>query len=164
MDIPDRVATGRGLGNPDDPKSWKGPWKTITKPEEITQLVTALNAQQYHQAHATPFGSGPLADTIGRTGHTPEARALLSGNPPAHLFNALLPKMVQILQTIGTPYLSLQHRMSIITDKEFICTYKLVKESTSSSPSGYHIGHYKAILKDLVLVSMHATMMSDHFK
>jgi hypothetical protein len=40
VETPDRAATGRGLGNPDDPKSWKGPWKTITKPEEITQLAT----------------------------------------------------------------------------------------------------------------------------
>jgi hypothetical protein len=38
------------------------------------------------------------------------------------------------------------------------------KEATSSSPSGRHIGHYKAIIKDPVLVSLHTAMMSIPFQ
>jgi hypothetical protein len=51
-----------------------------------------------------------------------------------------------------------------ITTQEFYDSYKVAKENTSSSPSGRHIGHYKAILKDPKLSSLHATMMSIPFQ
>jgi hypothetical protein len=51
-----------------------------------------------------------------------------------------------------------------ITDEEFQDSYKAAKEATSSSPSGRHIGHYKAILKDPTLTALHATMMSIPFQ
>jgi hypothetical protein len=47
----------------------------------------------------------------------------------------------------------------VITDEDFVSTYKKAHESTTSSPSGRHIGHYKAILKDPTLVTMQADMM-----
>lgn len=47
----------------------------------------------------------------------------------------------------------------VITDDKFISTCRVAKESTSSSPSSHHIGHYKAIFKDPTLVHHHATMM-----
>jgi hypothetical protein len=49
---------------------------------------------------------------------------------------------------------------TIITEGEFISAYKATKEATSSSPSGHHVGHYKAILSYPTLVHLHQTMMS----
>jgi hypothetical protein len=40
----------------------------------------------------------------------------------------------------------------------------VANESTSSSPSGRHIDHYKAIIKDLQLVGLHSQMMSIPFQ
>lgn len=48
--------------------------------------------------------------------------------------------------------------------KEFISTYQCINEKTSSSPSGHHTGHYKAILHDTILVGLHAAMMSLPFQ
>ncbi len=97
-------------------------------------MAAELNAQQYHQAHHTLFGSGPLADTIGRAGDKPASKALLAGEPPVQLYPTLMPETVSILETIGKPYPYLQNSTSIITDNDFITTYKIVKESTSLSP------------------------------
>jgi hypothetical protein len=77
VDIPDRRAQGPKFGSPDDPQTWKGPWATLSNPEETTQTVGAIYIKQYHQASGTPFGSGPLADIIGRNGNTLVAKALL---------------------------------------------------------------------------------------
>jgi hypothetical protein len=45
-----------------------------------------------------------------------------------------------------------------------MASYRVAKESTSSSPSGRHIGHYKASLADPTLVSLHTTMISLPFQ
>jgi hypothetical protein len=51
IDIPDRTANDPNLGDPDSPKSWKGPWISILNPEAIAKAVTKVNIAQYHQAH-----------------------------------------------------------------------------------------------------------------
>jgi len=48
-----------------DPKTWKGPWRSVTDPEEIAMQVCAINTKQYNQAKDTIFASGYLARTIG---------------------------------------------------------------------------------------------------
>ncbi len=165
IDIPDIRARGPNLGSPEDPKTWKGPWVTITNPEEIAKRVCAINIQQYHQASATPFGSGPLADIIGRNGDTQAAKDLLNGTLPSDILSSLLPETIRILKTLATPQPTLQeHTRVSITEEEFVATYKATRETTSSSPSGRHVGHYKAAVKDPTLVSLHTSMMSIPFQ
>lgn len=165
IDIPDPRAVGPGLGDPLDPKTWKGTWLSITNPTEIAQQLKIINIKQYHQACKTPFGSGPLADAIGRRGDTPAAQDLLAGTLPAHLLSDLLPETIRILQTLASPSPHMTGTtLAQITEEEFISAYKLTKEATSSSPSGRHVGHYKAIIKDPDMVLLHSTMMSLPFQ
>ena len=44
-----------------------------------------------------------------------------------------------------------------VTSKDFTTFWSSAKESTSSSKSGSHFGHYKAITHDPVLVNIHVT-------
>jgi hypothetical protein len=44
IDVPDARAATEGSGDPDDPKHWKGPWKSVTNPVEIAQEVCKVNA------------------------------------------------------------------------------------------------------------------------
>jgi hypothetical protein len=145
-----------------DPKTWTGPWKTITNPQEIAKVVKNMNQLQYNQAHDTPFGSGPLAEAMGPLGDTTAAEALLKGNyVPA---TNLLPETKTILNSVSCQYPQVVLTSQNITVGEFSSCYKVAKESTSSSPSGRHIGHYKASLQDPILASMHAIMMSIPFQ
>jgi hypothetical protein len=165
VDIPDSRAQGPNLGSPDDPKTWKGPWISVTHPEEIAKIVASMNVCQYNQAQETPFGSGALADLIGRNGDKPAAKALLEGSLPDHIFPSLLPETIRILRTLAMPIKQLHHHHdNLITEDEFISTFKISSEATSSSPSGRHIGHYKAIIKDPVLVSLRTNMMNIPFQ
>ncbi len=66
LDIPDSSVIHPTFGDPKKPKTWTGPWKIMTNPKEIAKVIISMNESQYDQAHDTPFGSGPLADSIGR--------------------------------------------------------------------------------------------------
>jgi hypothetical protein len=68
IDVLDTSANTAAHGDPSNPKDWKGPWVTITKPTAIAEVVKSINRKQYHQAHVMPFGSGPVAEALGRRG------------------------------------------------------------------------------------------------
>jgi hypothetical protein len=165
VDIPDKQTGGSpSLGDPQDPKTWKGPWISLTKPQEIAEVICEINARQYHQAHSTPFGSGPLADLVGRRGDTKQAHSLLQGQIPRGLPRDLMPETTRILHTLAAPSIAIASGTSSIMEEDFIQTYKRTKVSTSSSPSRRHMGHYKAVIKDPTLVRLHCAMMPMPFQ
>ncbi len=104
-----------------------------------------------------------MATRIGRQADTPAADLLLKGTLPADILSTLLPETIRLLTTISTPTMPVGQN-SPITEDEFRATYKLAHENTSSSPSGRHVGHYKAILNDPNFVSLHTTMMNIPFQ
>jgi hypothetical protein len=77
----------------------------------------------------------------------------------------LQPETVRILQSMSKsmPLRPKNISLDISTDA-FISCYNSVKENTSSSPSGRHVGHYKAAAKCELLATLHAMMMSIPFK
>jgi hypothetical protein len=144
-----------------DPKTWNGPWKSITNPDNIALHVCAANHRQYHQAHITPFASEPLLSYFGYCGNKPGADALLAGRlPPSSILDSLLPETKQILTTLAQPGLSTPKLPSSISTQEFKALYKILPEAISSSPSGRHLGHYKVASTWEPLAEFHAKMMS----
>ncbi len=87
-----------------DPKTWKGPWKSVTNPDDIASQVCAANHRQYNQAHHTPFTSTPLINYFGYCGNTKGADDLLAGKlPPESVTQSLMPETIQIIKTLSTP-------------------------------------------------------------
>ena len=58
------------------------------------------------------------------------------------------------------PSLTNHEISTIITVQQFISGIKIWKETTSTSPSGRHLGHYKAIIRDENLAQTFTTMTS----
>jgi hypothetical protein len=75
-----------------------------------------------------------------------------------------MPETVTILNTLATPIFATITSSDSITPAKFISAYKVTPENKSTSPSGRHVGHYKAILKIPHLVFLHTTMMSIPFR
>lgn len=107
IDISDSSILGEHLGDPTQSKTWKGPWLTLREPEKIVQEIKKINAAQYHQPFSTPFGSGPLADALGRQGSTLAAQRLLQGDMTSLPLQNLLPETICILEVLTRPYPSL---------------------------------------------------------
>jgi hypothetical protein len=74
-----------------------------------------------------------------------------------------MPETRSILDTLATPYPSVQEGSGHITQDDFVAAYSVSKEATSSSPSGRHIGHYKAAAQDPTLAQIHSCIMSFPF-
>lgn len=126
--------------------------------------MAKINIKWYNQAHHTPFGCDLPFTWFGWHTASPHANALLSGTLSPNR-SSLIPETVHILWSIARPLPVLPATdSSTITDDEFISLNRVVLEDTSTSPSGHHIGHYKAVLKHPRLVSLHASMMSIPFQ
>ena len=93
--------------------------KGITSPRGIAQEVCKMNTAQYHQAHDTPFGSGPLADMIGQRGDTPCCHELLCGTLPPEMPPSLLPETLRVLNVLAQP-VPQNTGPPIITPDEFV--------------------------------------------
>jgi hypothetical protein len=145
-----------------DPKTWNGPWQVLTAPEEIAQEVCKANATQYHQAYDTPFATEPLSSYIGMAAAATGANEILQGNlPPEAMTTTLLPETQAILKAIRDmpKQPSSLSQGTSITREKFQALYKNLHEKTSSSPSGRHVGHYKAIATFDDLSDLWAEMM-----
>jgi len=104
-----------------DPKTWKGPWRSVTDPEEIAKYVCMciINTRQYNQAQATPFGSGYLADTIGLNIEHPAAAHLLNGSFVPDAGTGLLPETLKVIEYLKRPSYLNQPFPTTITTKDF---------------------------------------------
>jgi hypothetical protein len=123
LDVPDSHCIDRNYGDCTQPKTWKGPWKTLTDHEQIARAICQVSIAQYNQAMLTPFGSGPLADKLGKYADTNAADRLLLGNIPP-ISPHPLPKMLRLLQTLTTHYPSLfPDDLVDISQEEFFLTY-----------------------------------------
>jgi hypothetical protein len=74
-----------------------------------------------------------------------------------------MPETKCILNTLTNDYPTTADS-PLITPQAFQESYRIAKETTSSSPSRRHIGHYKAAVKDPSLSELHAAMMPIPFQ
>ena len=128
-------------------------WDTIITREEMENHLVHFNREAFRAASQSPCGHGVIHDALTFTSLSPEAEELLKGIvPPSWHGDDQLLK--EFLASFAVP--------NTIQDKEQISVrisgddikkgFQGWKESTSTSPSGRHLGHYKALIQDPVMV------------
>jgi hypothetical protein len=99
----------------------------------------------FGQAEGTPFTVAPLAELLSWEGDTAAADLILRGE----YTNAELDDITQLLlkhcQSVSEPDVIKPE----LTLEEFTGKLRIWRESTSTSPSGRHLGHYKAVCRPI---------------
>ena len=127
----------------DDPKNCSQ-WTQVDVPTEIVRLLQERNRAHFGQAQGTPFTVPPLSDLLGFTGTGTAQTQILGGKFDLTSYSP----NVQLLLS----HLQHSHEMAhlashpTISEDELISKLRIWSESTTTSPSNMHLGHYKSLI------------------
>jgi len=133
----------------------------IIDPEEIQERLIERNRQHFKQAHETPFYDPQLFQRINDAADNALSDAILDGSPVAVSHEAF-PEVAEFVKMMArpTPIQEDEDRISHeITREDVSQGFAKWRESTSTSPSGRHLGHYKAWIQDDDLLDLLTTML-----
>ena len=133
-----------------DPKS-STEWSVIDVPSEIVSNLQRRNRLHFGQAHGTPFTVSPLKKRLGFSGYSEHADNISQRGSEDY------PSLDENVKLLLDHLKLLMEEMAdhpsypTITDEEFVGKLKVWKETTTTSPSGAHLGHHKALIAFLTL-------------
>jgi hypothetical protein len=121
-----------------------GTTECITEKEEMENKIIDRNISHFSQADGSPFTVSPLIDLLGRYGTSEEARQLLDGEFPLENedLTEATKKILELMKRVS-PEGAITDE---ITADDLRQLYAKWRETTSTSPSGLHLGHKKALL------------------
>ena len=134
-------------------------YDTILDCDEIEAELMRYNRAWFRQAKDTPFGQGDLFNLVGYDSLTEEAEAIVAGKDLDDLGLPMQRELRVFLEECRRPS-SVQPVSTTIDPAEFISTIKAWKESTSTSPSGRHLGHYRTAILDDSVTDLHTKMLN----
>ena len=126
-----------------DPKTCTE-WKVIDVPSEVLTNLQTRNQRHFGQAHGTPFTIHPLAHDFGYCGDTLSVHELLHGTYDFSQQSDTVKIFLDHLQQ--TAEMATTHNFPTISARSFQDKLKGWRESTTTSPSGLHLGHHKAMI------------------
>ena len=126
-----------------DPKSCRE-WQTIDIPTEVLHHLQKRNQLHFGQAAGTLFTIPPLSDHLGFCGDGAEAENILDGSFDATNYPPSVALLLRHL-TRSEAMASLE-ACPTISEDDYVQKLKVWVESTSTSPSGLHLGHYKTLI------------------
>ena len=124
----------------EDPKTCSD-WRLVTDPDEVEHYLMIRNRLHFGQAEGTPFTRPPLIDELDWAATTPVAETLLQGQ---YTQRSIVPDCDDLLQAC-TSKAKLDQLPAELTRAEFRGKIKTWRETTTTSPSGRHLGRYKAL-------------------
>ena len=156
----DRILT------PDDPTDLNNTtWTTVVEAQALYEVLTKAGQEHFRQAANTPFVTGPIADKIGPFADNDYCEAILNGTFDLSTIEAIT-EVKDIIT--GMQYPDPKHPTepinTTITTESFSDAMEHTRERTSSSPSGRHYGHYRALLRDKILLGLIAALANFCFQ
>jgi hypothetical protein len=123
-------------------------WETIVEREQLEQQLLEYNRESFRAASESPLGHGILFDAITFSSLSPTSAAILNGYIPPDL-NIDDHALNELLASFATPPSVSQKGEipTIFSEDDVRYGFGSWRESTSTSPSGRHLGHYKAIIQ-----------------
>ena len=118
-------------------------WRTVTDPQDIEHYLMLRNCQHFGQAHGTPFTIPPLSNEIDWTATTRASEEVLSGT---YTNTTQLTELCKQLLHQCHSHTDLNSVKPYLSEDDFTGKIQKWKELTSTSPSGRHLGRYKALL------------------
>ena len=123
-------------------------------------------------SNTSPFAVGPMADAIGPYGDNDIVDTILDGTATLESLGltpedidielkTLLKCLQRATTTDGRPIKDMENGISL---DDYTSLFKHTKESTSSSPSKIHMGHYIASCEHTNISQVHCTFMELPFK
>jgi hypothetical protein len=130
-------------------------WDTILDKKTIETNLIRFNRNHFRAASASPCGGkGAIHDQLTFTSLSPHALEMLNGNIPDTWYgNDKLLREFLTSFTIPDRIKDIDPISIEITTDDVKYGFGKWKESTSTSPSGRHLGHYKAIIQDDLLLN-----------
>lgn len=151
---------------PDDPTDLTHTtWSSVIEAQALFEVLTKDCQEHFHQAADTPFVTGPIADKIGPFADNEYCDSVLEGtfdfNDIAETVEVedIIKGMRYPDTTRPTPPID-----STIDEEGFVSAIAHTRERTSSSPSGRHYGHYRALLRKPAILGLIAHLANFCFK
>ena len=152
--------TGKGLLNQIEiPTSWPPPtqtitstsqledpktcseWKLIRDPTEIEYYLMLRNRLHFGQAQGSPFTEPPLSQTIDWAASTEAANRILEGTYSPDAATTQVRQLLRECTFAASP----DAIPNVLSFEAFRAKIISWRETTTTSPSGRHLGRYKAM-------------------
>ena len=121
--------------------------------EQLEKQLLEYNRESFRAASESPLGHGLLYDAITFSSLSPMSESILHGHIPKDL-NIDDQALNELLASFATPS-SVSEKGEIpttISEDDVCYGFSSWRESASTSPSGCHLGHYKALIQHPVLL------------
>jgi hypothetical protein len=142
-------------------------WDTVLDQATIESNLLRYNRNSFRAAAASPCGHGTIFRGLTFNSLSRESEELLSGTIPAHWYGQdhILREFLTSFAIPDNVKTNPAGISTDITEDHVRYGFKKWKETTSTSPSGRHLGHYKALIQDDTLLKcltqfMHITVKS----
>ena len=136
-------------------------WDTVVNRDELERHVLNYNRDSFRAAAESPCGHGVIHDALTFSSLSPQSEDLLSGLLPPEM-NTSDNYLREFLASFAIP-LHVKQKGEIPTDisaEDVAHGFKGWKECTSTSPSGRHLGHYKALIQHPILLNCFVQFMN----
>jgi hypothetical protein len=154
------IASSKGFASIEVPADWPSPhtdnvdldtlsdpkkynlWRTVDVLGSILYYLLLQNCKHFGQAQGTPLTEPPFSTQIDWEASSCQSELILNGDYDS----SELDDLTELLINHCCNVIPLDKLRATITEAEFISRFKTWNKRTSTSPSGLHLGHYKALI------------------